>query len=218
MSIETIVLINGLHRSVVPYLNYSTLSEPCDEHIDPHDHHDPHESHSTAGHTNANVSLPPSLDPFDEEDWDFSMTSSLPTEFDLRPDLTPTGEECQTLSFETPEVRSSPSHLASNGTDSDETCEQISDIVDQNSSPQSKAPTVVSPTLPNKPLTKLYAIVRTSILSSLLVIFIFSCLLVLIIESDSDLFSHLRKLPELVVLRRDYYEPLKDTVLHSIGR
>ena len=146
-----------------------------------------------------------------------SMTSSLPTEFDLRPDLTPTGEEHQSLSFETPEVRSSPSHMASNGTDSDETYEQISDIIDQNSV-QSKNVTIGSKTLPNKPLTKLYAIVRTSILSSLLVLFFFSCLLVLIIESDSDLFSHLRKLPELVVLRRDYYEPLKDAVFHSIGR
>ena len=111
---------------VVPYLNYSTLSEPCDEH---NEHIETHESHETQ--VNANVSLPPSLDPFDEEDWDLSLASSLPTEFDLRPDLTPT---------------------------------------------------------------------------------------VLIIESDSDLFSHLRKLPELVVLRRDYYEPLKDTVLHSMGR
>jgi len=192
--------------SVVPYLNYSTLSEPCDD--------VPH-AHDT--HPNANVSLPPSLDPFDEEDWDISMASSLPTEFDLRPDLTPTGEESQTISFETPVVRSSPSHLTSNGTDSDETFEQISDIIDQNSTPtQSKSNR--SSTLPNKPLTKLYVIVRTSILSSLLLLLLFSCLCVLIIESESDLFSHLRKLPELVVLRRDYYEPLKDNVLHSIGR
>ena len=197
---------------MVPYLNYSTLSEPCDEHNQHIGGHEPHETH-----TNVNASLPPSLDPFDEEDWDLSMTSSLPTEFDLRPDLTPTGEEHQSLSFETPEVRSSPSHMASNGTDSDETYEQISDIIDQNSV-QSKNVTIGSKTLPNKPLTKLYAIVRTSILSSLLVLFFFSCLLVLIIESDSDLFSHLRKLPELVVLRRDYYEPLKDAVFHSIGR
>ena len=146
------------------------------------------------------------------------MTSSLPTEFDLRPDLTPTGDERQTLSFETPEVRSSPSHIASNGTDSDETFEQMSDIIDQNTTPsQSKSSIISSTNLPNKPMSKLYAIVRTSILSSLLVLLFFSCLLVLIIESDSDLFSHLRKLPELVVLRRDYYEPLKDTVLHSVG-
>ena len=198
---------------MVPYLNYTTQSEPCDEH---NEHIEAHNSVET--HTNANVSLPPSLDPFDEEDWDFSMTSSLPTEFDLRPDLTPTGEERHTLSFETPEVRSSPSHMTSNGTDSDETFEQISDIVDQNSCPQSKHSTLGSPILPNKSLTKLYAVIRTSILSSFLVLIIFSCLLVLIIESDSDLFSHLRKLPELVVLRRDYYEPLKDIVLHSIGR
>jgi hypothetical protein len=193
---------------VVPYLNYSTLSEPCDE---------GHNVHDT--HPNTNVSLPPSLDPFDEEDWDMSMASSLPTEFDLRPDLTPTGEESQTISFETPVVRSSPSHMASNESDSDGTFEQISDITDQNTIPtQSKSSFIRSATLPNKPLNKLYVIVRTSILSSLLLLLLFSCLLIIIIESESDLFSHLRKLPELVVFRRDYYEPLKDNVLHSILR
>ncbi|CAG2116664.1 unnamed protein product [Medioppia subpectinata] len=201
------------HSKVVPYLNYSTLSEPCDEH---NPHIDPE---ANEVHPNANVSLPPSLDPFDEEDWDLSMTSSLPTEFDLRPDLTPTGEECHTLSFETPEVRSSPSHMASNGTDSDEPFEQNSDILEKKStSSQSKGSVNSCRALPPKPLTKLYAIVRTSILSSLLVMLFFSCLLVVIIESDSDLFSHLRKLPELVVLRRDYYEPFKDIVWQSIGK
>lgn len=199
-----------LNSTVVPYLNYSTFSEPCDD------------GH---GNTNTNVSLPPSLDPFDEEDWDMSMTSSLPTEFDLRPDLTPTGEEPPLLTFETPVVRASPSRYQG-GYDTDmileESAELNSDTNDQittNSTQSTFSSRRCSLNFAKKkPQNQILVVVRTSILSSLLLLLLFSCLIVFIIESDSELFSHLRKLPELVVLRRDYYQPIKDSLLHSIGR
>lgn len=176
-----------------------------------------------------------------------SMTSSLPTEFDGRPDLTPTGDESHSLmTFETPEVRASPSHLAGDMNDldtdilPDETMEQISDkhypfaknpkATQSNSYSSSTAAVtvgqsrysatnrkyVISKSRNPSPPNKLYVIVRTSILSSLLLLLLFSCLVILIIESESDLFSHLRKLPEMVILRRDYYEPIKDTIWHTV--
>lgn len=188
---------------VVPYLNYSTFSEPGD------DHHG----------AQATTSMP-HLDPFDEEDWDISMASSLPTEFDMRPDLTPTGEEGQSLTFEIPAVRGSPSrgrdHL-----DDDCIPEELSGDEKRRAS-SSNGSAINKPIfrIPqgSQPMKKLFAVVRTSILSSLLLLLLFSCLIVFIIESESDLFSHLRKLPEMVVLRRDYYEPFKKSFFHMVSR
>ncbi|RWS31225.1 FERM domain-containing protein-like protein [Leptotrombidium deliense] len=191
----------------VPYLNYSTFSEP-DE---------------SRGHNNSN--LPHNLDPFDEEDWDVSMTSSLPTEFNLRPDVTPTGEEAHPISFETPAVRASPSHNASlSDTEIDnipeETIDRVNDLKSYkynklgNQSMFKKEIYGAG----KKQANKLYVIVRTSILSSLLLLLLFSCLVILVIESESDLLAHLRKLPEMVVLRRDYYEPIKNSLFHGVKR
>ena len=186
----------------VPYLNYSTFSEPGD------DNHDQPSSSM------------PHLDPFDEEEWDMSMTSSLPTEFDLRPDLTPTGEENHTLPFETPVVRESPSHNAfskegRNSVVSD--CDDIASRKQNNSQANTIKPSIRN-SRGNMFVRKLFAIVRTSILSTLLLTLLFSCLIILVIETESDLFSHLRKLPEVVMLRRDYYEPTKKFFIHSVLR
>lgn len=185
-------------------MNYSTFSEPYDGH-------------------NTNASVAPSLDPFDEEDWDVSMTSSLPTEFDLRPDLTPTNEQPQKVKkFEKPEVKASPSHLKQNDLDIDDENEIVKNNIGNNkeNNINNKQNNINSINIQSKKSSSmsLYVVVRTSILSLLLLVLLFMCLFIVIIESDSDLFSHLRKLPEMVVLRRDYYEPIKDQFMSIISR
>lgn len=40
---------------------------------------------------------------------------------------------------------------------------------------------------------------------------------VVVLESDSDLFGHIRSLPEMVSLRYQYYQPLKEYILQKIG-
>jgi hypothetical protein len=190
-------------RDKAPYINYTTFSEPGDDH----------------GQGN---STHPHLDTFDEEDWDMSMTSSLPTEFDMRPDLTPTGEESHHLSFEIPEVRGSPSRTGNNSghySDDympDESCfdEQNPPKIRPNSSSTKKRTFRFA--RGSQPLAKLFAVVRTSILSTLLLLFLFTCLIVLVIELDTDMFSQLRKLPEMVMLRREYYEPIKKKLLRAV--
>lgn len=184
-------------------MNYSTFSEPYDGH-------------------NTNASIAPSLDPFDEEDWDVSMTSSLPTEFDLRPDLTPTNDQpLKVKKFEKPEVKTSPSHLKQNDLDIDDFDEVVKNNIGNNkeNNINNKQNNINSINIkPKKSSMSLYVVVRTSILSLLLLVLLFMCLVIVIIESDSDLFSHLRKLPEMVVLRRDYYEPIKDQLINIIHR
>ncbi|XP_076348230.1 uncharacterized protein LOC143245860 [Tachypleus tridentatus] len=59
-------------------------------------------------------------------------------------------------------------------------------------------------------------IVRVTILASLFALLTFWCLLVVVMESDSPLFSDARKLPELIVLRREYYEPAKDYIVERL--
>jgi hypothetical protein len=54
--------------------------------------------------------------------------------------------------------------------------------------------------------------------SFLLVALLLTCALVLVLETDSELFSGLRSLPEIVILRQEYYEPAKDYVRQKIGK
>lgn len=172
-----------------PYMNYSAFSDSAADDIR-------NSTHPTLKH----------LDAFDEEDWDISMSSGHPTEFDMRPDLTPTGDNQQNqhLRFSKPDVRGSPSLPTK-----DRTSSVVGNHVgeDQNNT---KKP------VKNKSLATLVAVVRTSIISCLILIFIMSCLLIVVIESDSDLFSHVRKLPEMVILRKDYYQPLKTSLIRTI--
>ena len=127
-----------------PYLNYSIVSEP-----------ENYGSHKD-GTFQPNCSM--IVEPMNEDYENnhpslqqriigLSSTTNpcLPTEFDMRPDVTPTGDEPNTISFETPMVRSSPSQLPTSihqqqqksseeettTNDSDETLEQVSEIVDQ---------------------------------------------------------------------------------------
>lgn len=186
-------------RDKVPYLNYSTFSEPGDDHRDQPSSSMPH------------------LDPFDEEEWDMSMTSSLPTEFDMRPDLTPTGDENHTLAFEIPVVRESPSHFAKTYRNS-VTAENADDANARKHNSQGNIKSSIRFRKGHTFARKLFAIVRTSIISTLLLTVLFSCLIILVIETESDMFAHLRKLPEVVMLRRDYYEPTKKFLIRSISR
>lgn len=41
---------------------------------------------------------------------------------------------------------------------------------------------------------------------------------IVVLESDSDLFEQIRNLPEMISLRYQYYQPLKDYILKKVGR
>lgn len=41
---------------------------------------------------------------------------------------------------------------------------------------------------------------------------------VIVLESDSDLFKQIRNLPEMISLRYQYYQPIKEYILQTIGR
>lgn len=230
---------SSIYQDKNPYLNYSTVSEP----------HGPHSnmnssikiiesSDSVPALQNMSHNNPIVLEKFDEEEWETSINSSLPTEFDLRPDLTPTGDEPNTISFETPIVRSSPStrHHNNNNSplttetttddDSDETLEQVSEIVDQtpstiqpkreiggklkNSSDSNKRQATKRTMSLGK---RMLAMVCTSILSAFLIVLILTCLLIIVLETETNVFNDIRKLPEMDLFNRDYYQPFKKNII-----
>lgn len=231
------------------------------------------------------------LDKFDEEEWEASAmgghgnnSSSLPTEFDLRPELTPTGEEPTnaSISFETPVVRSSPSQhqhhhhhqqqfsranrnngqdddVSNDGSsataatsDSDETLEQVSEIVDQTPSTYQQASSKLgsalfgrsggtgnngtngggaakaseikskSPTASSSPARmscgkRMLAMLATSVLSALIIFLMLTCLLVVVLETEASVFDSLRRLPEMVIFSRDYYQPFKEGLIRTLN-
>lgn len=168
------------------YLNYSAFSEPGE-----------------AGTRLLNSSHPPltHMQAFDEE-WE----SSLPTEFSMRPELTPTkvsdAQQKSTLTFEKPDLEGTPS------------------MPRKDDSHQSGDASAVRRSSVNvrKIPAQVMSAVKKSIISFVIFFCIMSCLLVLIIESDSQMFAHLRKLPEMDLFRRDYYEPLKESISHIFRR
>ncbi|KAG8197874.1 hypothetical protein JTE90_024273 [Oedothorax gibbosus] len=60
-------------------------------------------------------------------------------------------------------------------------------------------------------------VMRGIVLACLFVLLLLSCLLIVVMESDSALFSDIRKLPEMIILRREYYEPAKDYVVDQMN-
>lgn len=78
--------------------------------------------------------------------------------------------------------------------------------------PKRKVPMAPSTTLPLH-----VNVMRVIVLSSLFVLLLLSCLLIVVMESDSLLFSDIRKLPEMIILRREYYEPAKDYVVEQMN-
>ncbi|XP_035222970.1 FERM domain-containing protein 5-like isoform X2 [Stegodyphus dumicola] len=78
--------------------------------------------------------------------------------------------------------------------------------------PKRKVPMAPSTTLPLH-----VNIMRVVVLASLFVLLLLSCLLIVVMESDSSLFSDIRKLPEMIILRREYYEPAKDYIVEQMN-
>lgn len=216
-----------------PYMNYSTVSAPNNSNIPGTNQIESSESLPALQNCSQLESKvhnnPIVLDKFEEEEWDASMNSSLPTEFDLRPDLTPTGDEPNTISFETPMVRSSPSQMSHNSSasndDSDETLEQVSEIVDQTPSTYQQKREIsslfkkfdrVSEKRAKLSSKKCLAMLGTSLLSALIIIMMLMCLLIIVLEADASVFKEIRKLPEMIIFNRDYYQPFKKSILESL--
>jgi hypothetical protein len=135
---------------------------------------------------------------FDEE-WE----SSHPTEFSMRPELTPTkseGQQKNTLTFEKPDLEGTPS------------MPRKDDNHTQHASAARRAS--IARKIP-APFVNFF---KKSIISFVLFFLITSCLMIIIIESESQMFAHLRKLPEMDLFRRDYYEPLKQTISQTLTR
>lgn len=78
--------------------------------------------------------------------------------------------------------------------------------------PKRKVPMAPSTTLPLH-----VNVMRIIVLASLFVLLLLSCLLIVVMESDSSLFSDIRKLPEMIILRREYYEPAKDYIVEQMN-
>lgn len=141
---------------------------------------------------------------FDEE-WESSLIASPPgTEFSMRPELTPTKADSSgqkaTLTFEKPDLEGTPSMPRK-----DEN-HHVSD------NPAAAASSAKSSVRQRKVPAQVMSVLKKSVISVVLSFLIMSCLLVLIIESESQIFAHLRKLPEMDLFRRDYYDPLKRTI------
>lgn len=48
-------------------------------------------------------------------------------------------------------------------------------------------------------------------------VFFLSCIVIVILESDSELLSDVRRMPEVIILRREYYEPFKEYLKKTIN-
>lgn len=80
-----------------------------------------------------------------------------------------------------------------------------------------KIPKRKVPMAPSTALPLHVNVMRVIVLSSLFVLLLLSCLLIVVMESDSSLFSDIRKLPEMIILRREYYEPAKDYIVEQMN-
>lgn len=155
---------------------------------------------------------------------DTSRTSTLPTEFDLRPDITPTDDESRPFAtFETPVVRNSPSASLFNRDklSGDVLSDEMllnDEILSQHYKSNFNRTEASGKSGVKRQSRKAYMVVRNIILSLLLLLLFFTCLLIFVIESDSDIFKPVRKIPEMIVLRKDYYEPIKNFILKKAYR
>ncbi|GBM20826.1 FERM domain-containing protein 5 [Araneus ventricosus] len=92
-------------------------------------------------------------------------------------------------------------------------CRQTEDVMPLDVKiPKRKVPMAQSTTLPLH-----VNVMRVIVLACLFVLLLLSCLLIVIMESDSTLFSDIRKLPEMIILRREYYEPAKDYIVEQMN-
>lgn len=206
---------NFFNIKLDPYLNYSIVSEP--------ETYSNKESRDLYPNTSMILEA-------QNENGELSLNPCLPTEFDMRPELTPTGEDTNTISFETPVVRSSPSQMSQNrnseeeANDSDETLEQVSEIVDQTPSTYQNKDIGNCKKIDNvgkKPKSiscgkKFCIMLCTSVLSAFIIVVIITGIIIMILETDSEMFVGIRKLPEMIIFQRDYYQPIKKNILQSI--
>lgn len=156
-----------------------------------------------------------------EEDWDTGKHPlSRPTEFSLRPDHTPDDTPRRSLSdLEKPDAHSSPS-LARRQVDSHHNSHSHSNNKSASSSGRETGKTTkVSRSTSNQSTIgcQLFKLVRASLVTLIFLSLVLAVLLVLVLESDSELFANLRKLPEVVLLRHEYYEPLKRSVRQTVA-
>ncbi|XP_055945730.1 FERM domain-containing protein 5-like isoform X2 [Argiope bruennichi] len=92
-------------------------------------------------------------------------------------------------------------------------CRQTEDVMPLDVKiPKRKVPMAQSTALPLH-----VNVMRVIVLACLFVLLLLSCLLIVIMESDSTLFSDIRKLPEMIILRREYYEPAKDYIVEHMN-
>lgn len=160
-----------------------------------------------------------------EEDWDTGgkHAPNRPTEFSLRPEHTPDDTpNCSLSELEKPDAHSSPSltrrqvSTGGGGGGGDAMHNSHSHPNNKSSiSSQSKASRQGSKDVKNQQKNigqQVFKLVQTSVVTFLFICLFMSILLLVIIESESELFSHLKKLPELVLFRREYYEPLKRSI------
>lgn len=169
-------------------------------------------------------SLPPeTLETLKEEDRDLAPPDSLPAEVDTftepnTPDLSTTHisnhlpEQQNSLedNLNLPEVEIP--EISSNHIPFSARCIDNNIPLDVKI-PKRRGPFVVS----SNSLPPHVYVMRVIVLASLFVLLILSCLLIVVMESDSTLFSDVRKLPEMIILRREYYEPAKDYIMDRMN-
>lgn len=160
-----------------------------------------------------------------EEDWDTGKHPlSRPTEFSLRPDHTPDDTPRRSLSdLEKPDAHSSPS-LARKKVDTMHNSHSHSNSK-QSSSPatssarESSKITKVSKTTSNQSTLghQILKIVHVSLVTLVCLFLILAILTVVILESESHLFSNLKKLPEVILFKHEYYEPFKRSMRQKVA-
>lgn len=139
-------------------------------------------------------------------------------------------EECDsynptdTILSESPSFDSNQESLARHENDDSDTAEELpeSSVSDYHKNDESvaldvKIPKRKVPMAQSTALPLHVNVMRGIVLACLFVLLLLSCLLIVVMESDSALFSDIRKLPEMIILRREYYEPAKDYIVDQMN-
>lgn len=163
------------------------------------------------------TSPPEGLDILEEECDSYSPTDTM-----LSESPTFNSQSCDTSRQQSPENDREESDSAEELPDSMEVetssyqvpvYRQLDDVIPLDVKiPKRKVPMAPSTALPLH-----VNIMRVIVLASLFVLLLLSCLLIVVMESDSSLFSDIRKLPEMIILRREYYEPAKDYIVEQMN-
>jgi hypothetical protein len=71
--------------------------------------------------------------------------------------------------------------------------------------------------LPTPVPVRSFNLLHVFVPSFLLVAIVLATVLIVVLESDSQLLSGLRGIPEMVILRQEYYQPAKDYLRQKLG-